>query len=302
MFALALYKGIWLENCAELVFCCLAIVRSELATARDIPATAKTHKSKCCNRAAAAWFASEDGQKWGAERRRLLHHGEPDAIISTRSSRVIAGANGTANGSRAAELAGSASSAPSAPPSASRIAAAGPPAPTDAAGIGGRGRGRGDAAPGGRGRGRGRGGDVAGDVGGRGCGRGDAEAGGRGRGDRSWRSWCCGHVWRSERQRFGRLRRQLSNQLRRHRRSGDPKNAGVLHLPTSKPSVPRSSQSVSKSEDRLGRADLTWTWNRLELKMKSRSALFVKSTHWSDCPGTPPAAAPRSRGRRGRPT
>ena len=75
MFAFALYKGIWLENCAELVFCCLAIVRSELATARDIPATAKTHKSKCCNRAAAAWFASEDGQKWGAERRRLLHHG-----------------------------------------------------------------------------------------------------------------------------------------------------------------------------------------------------------------------------------
>ena len=112
------------------MFCCLAIVRSELATARDIPATAKTHKSKCCNRAAAAWFASEDGQKWGAERRRLLHHGEPDAIISTRSSRVIAGANGTAKGSRAAELAGSASSAPSAPPSASRIAVACPLAPT----------------------------------------------------------------------------------------------------------------------------------------------------------------------------
>ena len=135
------------------------------------------------NRAVAAWFASEDGQKWGAERRRLLHHGEPDAIISTRSSRDIAGADGDANGSRAAEPAGSASSAPSAPPSASRIAAARPPAPTDAAGIGGRGRGRGrgDAAPGGRGRGRGRGGDVAYDV--VGCGRGDAAAGGRGRGD-----------------------------------------------------------------------------------------------------------------------
>ena len=127
------------------------------------------------NRAVAAWFASEDGQKWGAERRRLLHHGEPDAIISTRSSRVIAGANGEANGSRAAELAGSASSAPSAPPSASRIAAACPPAPTDAAGIGGRGRGRGDAAPGGRGRGRGRGDAAAG-----GRGRGDTAVGGRG--------------------------------------------------------------------------------------------------------------------------
>ena len=76
------------------------------------------------------------------------------------------------------------------------------------------------------------------------------------------------------------------HQLRRHRRSGDLKNAGVLHLPTSKPSVPQSSQSVSKSEDRLGRADLTWTWNRLELKIKSRPALFVKSTHWSDYPGT----------------
>ena len=129
------------------------------------------------NRAVAAWFASEDGQMWGAERRRLLHHGEPDAIISTRSSRVIAGANGTANGSRAAELAGSASSAPSAPPSASRTAAARPPAPTDAAGIGGRGRGRGrgDAAPGGRGRGRGRGDAAAG-----GRGRGDTAVGGRG--------------------------------------------------------------------------------------------------------------------------
>ena len=76
------------------------------------------------------------------------------------------------------------------------------------------------------------------------------------------------------------------HQLRRHRRSGDPKNAGVLHLPTSKPSVPQSSQSVSKSEDRLGRADLIWIWNRLELKIKSRSALFVKSTHWSVYPGT----------------
>ena len=76
------------------------------------------------------------------------------------------------------------------------------------------------------------------------------------------------------------------HQLRRHLRSGDFKNAGVLHLPTSKPSVPQSSQSVSKSEDRLGRADLTWIWNRLELKIKSRPALFVKSTHWSDCPTT----------------
>ena len=123
------------------------------------------------NRAVASWFASEDGQEWGAERHRLLHHGEPDATISTRSSRDIAGADGDANGSRVAEPAGSA------------IAAARPPAPTDAAGIGGRGRGRGrgDAAPGGRGRGRGRGGDVPDDV--VGCGRGDAAAGGRGRGD-----------------------------------------------------------------------------------------------------------------------
>ena len=142
---------------------------------RNVTASARNH-------AVAVWFASEGGQEWAAERRRLLHHGEPDAIITMRSFRDIAGADGDANGSRAAEPAGSARSAPSAPPSASRTAAARPPAPTDAAGIGGRGRGRGrgDAAPGGRGRGRG--GDVAGDVGGRGCGRGDAAAGGRGRG------------------------------------------------------------------------------------------------------------------------
>ena len=52
------------------------------------------------NHAFAAWFASEGGQEWAAERRRLLHHGEPDAIITTRSSRDIAGADGDANGSR----------------------------------------------------------------------------------------------------------------------------------------------------------------------------------------------------------
>ncbi len=137
------------------------------------------------NRAVAAWFASEGGQEWAAERRRLLHHGEPDAVIGARTSRDIAGgsshdiagADGGANGSTEAEPVGSARSVPSAP----LAAAALPPAPHGAAGIGGRGHGPGDAAPGGRGRGRGR--DPAGDVGGRGRGRGGAVAGGRGRGD-----------------------------------------------------------------------------------------------------------------------
>ncbi len=126
------------------------------------------------NRAIVAWFESEGGQEWAAERRQLLHHDEPDAVISTMSSRDIAGAGGDANGSRDTGAAGSPRSVASAPPSAPSTCAAPPStcaAPPSApstgdAGVGGRGRGKGDAAAGGRGRGSGAAGedDVSGGV------------------------------------------------------------------------------------------------------------------------------------------
>lgn len=125
------------------------------------------------NRAIADWFESADGQEWAAERRRLLHHGEPDAVICDRSRDIagagsgdIAGASGEeANGDLTAEVPASASGAP--------------PPPAAAVGIVGGGRGHGDASAGGRGRGRGRG--VANGAGAA-RGRGVTAASGRGRG------------------------------------------------------------------------------------------------------------------------
>ena len=87
------------------------------------------------NQRIATWMASEEGQVWSAERRRLYHHSEPDAVIGAMGRPLVA-----------------ASSSASAPPPAPSSGAAGS---GDGNAVGGRGRVIGAAAVGSRGRGSG---------------------------------------------------------------------------------------------------------------------------------------------------
>ena len=124
---------------------------------RDVAVSVRNH-------ARTAWFTSDGYQEWAIQRRRLLHHDEPDAVINAMGSRVIAGAVGDTSGSSDPEGVSGSSDAEAATPSKGTV--------VRGAGVDGRGRGRGDAASGGRGRGRARGRDAA--SGGRGRGRGAA--------------------------------------------------------------------------------------------------------------------------------